>query len=184
MLVTGLDKGLLRLIFLSAPRAIETYAKEQFDFMPMEEPRIGRAGHPASAKERSRRLDASVKSFDLSSDAIEDAATSALLSDPERWASAPASDKPGPLRIPIDNMELVLTLHSEDERFQLNVQLVPAGKAGSAAGIRVRIRGPRGRETEATTGDDGRATLPFGPGDSELVIEIDPPLALALEFPD
>jgi hypothetical protein len=186
--VTGLDKGLLRLFLLPAPRGLSRSAERQFDLMSMEEPRIGRASHPASAEERAHRLERAGDLHEMDTEAMAEALAeampAALVGNLKRFASGPTPDKPRPLRIPTDDMELALTPYSEDEQFRLTVQLIPKGGAGSAAGIRVRIRGPQGREGEATTDDDGRATLPFNPGDTEIIIEFDPPLALALDFRD
>jgi hypothetical protein len=188
VLVTGLDKGLLRLFLLPVPSGIDGIVDETCDLMSGEEPRIGRADHPASAKERVRRLAQSVRSLDLDAEAIAESAAEdmhdARLCDIGPLPSAPTSDKPRPLRIPTDDVELVLTPHSEDEQCRLDVQLIPTGEERPTAGVRVRIRGPEGREAEASTDDDGRATLPFNPGDTELIIEVDPPLALAVNFPD
>jgi hypothetical protein len=184
VLVTGLDKGLLRLFLLPAPRDLTRSAVEEFDFMSMEGPRIGRASHPASAEERFRRLETASGLHDMDTETMAEDTPADLLGDLKRFVSPPTPDQPRPLRIPTDDMELALTPYAEDEQFRLTVQLTPKDEAGSTAGIRVRIRGPQGREAEATTDDDGRATLPFNPGDTEIIIEFDPPLALALDFPD
>jgi hypothetical protein len=188
VLVTGLDKGLLRLFLLPASEGLSKIRAEQSDFMAMEESRIGGTSHPASAKERTRRLEKAIRIFDLDAEALEEAAAETMagasLGDMRSLVSPPTPKESAPLHIPSDDMELVLTPCSEDDRFRLDVQLNPKGETGSIAGIRIRIRGPQGRESEATTDDDGRATLPFKPGDTEIVIEIDPPLTLALVFPE
>jgi hypothetical protein len=191
--VTGLDKGLVRLVFAPGPSRLEDAGLAQLDFMPMEETRAARQAHPASAKERVRRLVREFGAADLE-DGIAEAAAPAMRepTEDDRVAgetmelqqAALGPVETGEVHIPVDGLHLILTPRIEDEQRRLRVQLVSRDDDRSFAGVIVRIRGPRGREDQVATDGSGRVVLPFHPGVTELVVEIDPPLALALDFPD
>jgi hypothetical protein len=193
LLVTGLDKGLLRLMFAPGPSRFEDAGLAQFDFLSMRETRAERQAHPASAKERARRIIREVGFSDVEDELAEAAAPAQIGSAGDGWVAEETGEfeqaalgavESGTVHIPVDGLHLLLTPSIEDEQPQLRVQLVSRDDGRSFAGVVVRIRGPLGRETEASTDGSGRVVLPFHPGVTELVVEIDPPLVLALDFPD
>jgi hypothetical protein len=192
VLVTGIDKGILRLIFAPMPGEIASMGVAQFDLMSTRELRSGPQPHPTSAAGRARRLARLTDDLVPAEEAIaETEATPAgidavLGAIDEAGESEPAigSDAAHPLRIPAAGLELFLTPASDDGQLHLSVWLTSRDPKHASAGIRVRIRGPRNREYEVTTDARGRAALPFDPGATELVIEDDPPLALHIDFPE
>jgi hypothetical protein len=64
----------------------------------------------------------------------------------------------------------------------LRVTLTPIATDRSVRGVEVRIVSDQGTESRATTDARGSAVLPCPPGSSRLIIEVDPPLVVQVEF--
>jgi len=160
LLVTGLGKRRINLMFVPEP-AMERFA--------------------SSSMISSRSLD----QMPLPSDSdLHDL----CVSEDSIGAGAPLSRDEGsktsePVRIRTDDLELVFVPELDDDRPRLDVQLVATGEGRSTAQIRIRIRDAAGGQTEAVTDDEGRSSLPFGPGESEITIEVDPRLVLRVDVP-
>jgi hypothetical protein len=91
------------------------------------------------------------------------------------------STKSEPVRISADGLDLVFVPELDDDRTRLAVQLLATVEGRSTAQVRIRIRDAAGGKTEAVTDDEGCAFLPFGPGRSEITIEVDPRLVLCVD---
>jgi len=172
LLVTGLDKRRIKLLFVPEP-AIEQFAS---------------SSNLGSASMRARRLagDSSVRSLDRmpmsgESDMYDLCASEDLIGAGAPMSRDEGSKKSEPVRINADSLELVFVPELEDDRTRLAVQLLATDEGRSTTQVRIRIRDAAGGKTEAVTDDEGRAFLPFGPGRSEITIEVDPRLVLRVD---
>jgi len=170
LLVTGLDKRRIKLFFVPEPA--------------MERSR----SHLGSASMRARRLagDSSARSLDAmpmlgESDVHDLCASEALAGSEAPPSREEGSTKSEPVRITADGRELVFVPNLEEDRPRLAVQLLAKVADRPTAQVRIRIRDAAGGKTETVTDDEGRASLPFGPGESEITIEVDPRLVLRVD---
>jgi hypothetical protein len=64
------------------------------------------------------------------------------------------------------------------------VTLAPSDGDGSPAEVQVRVVSEQGDESSATTDTTGAAVLQCPRGRSRLIVEVDPPLAVDVQFDD
>ena len=125
--------------------------------------------HPSSVRRRIRRL------------VEEDAALESLRSED---AGAPLMDAAmtGSEAAPILGLPWGLRVTAVPGTRDLRVTLTPIATDRSPRGVEVRIVPERGEEFRSTTDERGAAVLRCPPGNSRLVVEVEPPLVVQVEF--
>jgi hypothetical protein len=125
--------------------------------------------HPSSAKRRIQRL------------TLEDAALESLRFED---AGAPLMNAAmtGSEAAPILGLPWGLRVTAVPGTRDLRVTLTPIATDRSPRGVEVRIVPERGEEFRSTTDERGTAVLRCPPGNSRLVVEVEPPLVVQVEF--
>jgi len=125
--------------------------------------------HPSSARRRIKRLKDEGAFFD--SLEVHEAAAPVMGGAPMESEGSPILGLPWGLRVT-----------SVQGTSDLRVTLTPIATDRSARGVEVRIVSDQGTESRATTDERGSTTLPCPPGSSRLIVEVDPPLVVQVEF--
>lgn len=135
-------------------------------FLPYAGPLLGVSDfglHPASARRRALRLGVDAECISGGSP-LEPETDEAHIED-DRW----------------DVRVFALRGKAHD---RLRVTLAPSDDDGSAAEVQVRVVPEQGDESSANTDANGVAVLDCPRGRSRLIVEVDPPLAVDVQFDD
>ena len=135
-------------------------------FLPYPGPVLGVSDlghHPASARRRASRL--AVVAACISGGSHPEPKTDDAFIEDDRW-------------------DVRVSAMRGKTHDRIRVTLAPSDGDGTAAKVRVRVVPAQGDESSATTDATGVAVLECPRGRSRLIVEVDPPLAVDVQFDD